>query len=117
MKKMVKLNNRNDWELLLKEACHSSEIIIFKSSPYCGTSALCEKIFNEWFYNLCEDTEITCVKIDVIEARPLSNLIAAEFGVRHESPQVIWLDTNSKVKWHQSHLAITEDALTGLITY
>jgi bacillithiol system protein YtxJ len=116
MKKIIKLNNRNEWEILIKEAGNSREIVIFKSSPYCGTSALCERIFDEWFNNICENTEITCVKIDVIEARQLSNFIAAESGIRHESPQVIWLDKNRKVKWHQSHFSITEETLTGLLT-
>jgi bacillithiol system protein YtxJ len=115
MKKIVILNNKSDWDLLLQEPSDSLEIIIFKLSPYCGTSALCEKMFDEWFSNLNRNYEITCAKLDVVAARPLSQYIAAEYKVKHESPQVIWLDKNKKVKWHNSHFAITDSALTDLL--
>jgi bacillithiol system protein YtxJ len=90
MKKMIKLNSRNQLDILLMEPGNAAEIIIFKSSPYCGTSAVCEKVFDEWFNNLSENYDIICVKVDVIEALSLSSYIADEFGIKHESPQALY---------------------------
>jgi len=115
MKKIVILNNKNEWEKLLGESGDDTEIIIFKFSPYCGTSASREQLFEEWFSGIDDELNITCARIDVVESRPLSQYIAAEYNIKHESPQIIWLDKMKNVKWHDSHYSITVSALTGLL--
>ena len=47
----------------------------------------------------------------MIAARELSRGVAKELGVKHESPQAIWLDLSGSVRWHESHGGITADAL------
>jgi bacillithiol system protein YtxJ len=49
-------------------------------------------------------------EIVVQEARPLSDLVARETGIRHESPQVI-LFRNGKAVWNASHHGITAENL------
>jgi bacillithiol system protein YtxJ len=115
MKKIVILNNKNEWEQLLQESGSLSEIIVFKFSPYCGTSSSCEQLFDRWFSGIDDELNIICAKIDVISARPLSQYIAAEYNIKHESPQVIWFDKMRNIKWHESHYSITVSALTGLL--
>jgi bacillithiol system protein YtxJ len=44
--------------------------------------------------------------VDVIAERPLSQLIAAKTGVRHESPQAL-LVKDGKVIYSDSHLGIS----------
>ena len=48
--------------------------------------------------------------MDVRAERPLSQLIAARTGVRHESPQIIIL-RNGAVVWSASHGDITAGAI------
>ncbi len=48
--------------------------------------------------------------VDVLGSRPLSQALAAQLGVRHESPQVILLHAGAAA-WHASHSAVTADAI------
>lgn len=47
----------------------------------------------------------------VVEERDLSNEISQRFGIRHESPQVFVIRAG-QVRWHGSHGAIVEDAVS-----
>ena len=49
-------------------------------------------------------------EIVVQEARSLSDLVARETGIRHESPQVILL-RNGEAVWNTSHHGITAESL------
>ncbi len=49
-------------------------------------------------------------EIVVQEARPLSDLVARETGIRHESPQVI-LFRNGEAVWNTSHHGISVASL------
>ena len=46
----------------------------------------------------------------VIEDRPVSNHIAEEFEIKHESPQILLFD-DGKVSWSTSHWKITRDSI------
>jgi bacillithiol system protein YtxJ len=48
--------------------------------------------------------------VKVIESRPVSNEIATEMHVKHESPQVL-LIRDQEVLWHTSHWNITFEKL------
>ncbi|WP_408007243.1 bacillithiol system redox-active protein YtxJ [Pseudalkalibacillus sp. A8] len=48
--------------------------------------------------------------LNVQESRPLSNQIADEFNIKHESPQ-IFMFSNNKVLYHDTHWSITYSAL------
>jgi bacillithiol system protein YtxJ len=106
-----KIKSDVDWQQLKEN--HSSETLIFKYSPMCGVSFNVERKFNNWLENLPEDKNLTCAKVNVITARALSREIAAELNITHESPQLIWLDEEGKVKWHASHYDINEDELNS----
>ncbi len=111
MKKIIVINEIKDWEKYKQENYNGSETIVFKFSPVCSISRAVENIFDRWFTNLPEETNINCIKIDVINSRVVSNKIAGELDVMHQSPQVIWLSQNNKVKWSESHYSITESEL------
>jgi bacillithiol system protein YtxJ len=50
----------------------------------------------------------------VVEDRPVSNAIASELGVVHESPQALYLD-NGEVVLEQSHYAIDVAEFVALV--
>lgn len=88
-------------------------LLIFKFSPNCPISRSVERDVDAWYAALPEDVALTCVKVDVINARPLSQQLAQELHVPHESPQAIWLAPDQHIHWHASHWAITSAALNS----
>lgn len=96
----------------LKEACRGRcGILLVKLSPICPVSAAAERAFDAWAAAQPESPGFETATIDVIGARSLSRGIASELGVRHESPQVLWLGPGLSVLWHASHDAITRESL------
>ena len=111
---MMKLNvirTLADWEKFKTDKPSDGQLIIFKRSPICPTSISQEEIFDEWMDDLPDEEELSIVKVDVIAARPVSQQIANELNIDHQSPQVIWLDQQWKVLWSASHYQITRDKL------
>jgi len=91
------------WELFEAQVRAGGMLLLFKHSPRCGISAMAEEEIqvaekNRGFPDV--------VLVDVLESRALSQRIAAETGIRHESPQVI-LFRNGTPVWHCSHQSIT----------
>ena len=111
MKKVTELSSAGDWENVKEKHDGATEIIIFKISPICTVSLVAERIFDMWFSQLPDDTKLLGLKIDVIKSRELSQKIAREFEIIHESPQIIWLDKSLNAKWHDSHHRINEKSL------
>ncbi|GAA3329000.1 bacillithiol system redox-active protein YtxJ [Ectobacillus funiculus] len=57
-----------------------------------------------------KDTNTSAAIVLVIEDRPVSNQIAEQFGIKHESPQIFLLE-DGQVRWNTSHWKITKEAL------
>ena len=116
MKKIIELNEIKDWEEFKQNNKENCETILFKFSPVCSISNSVENMFDRWFANVPEEININCLKVDVINSRPVSRKIAADLDVLHQSPQIIWLTQNARVKWSESHYLITESALDANLT-
>ena len=112
----IKLNTVEQWEALKSELAPPSELMIFKYSPVCSISSVVEDDLDSWLSGLPENTNIKCAKLDVIEAKAVSSKIAAELNVKHESPQLIWLTGDLKIKWTASHYDITKTQLDFYLT-
>jgi len=102
------LKSIEDWQEVLDKSSETS-VMIFKHSTTCPISA---RAWNE-FQSYLADTphpETEYVMVKVIESRPVSNRIAQDLQVRHESPQAILLQ-HRKAVWNASHGAITQSSL------
>ena len=115
--KIDKLKDTSDWEEFKKEAAAGNELIIFKFSPVCGVSFYAENIFRDWADELQESIRLRLSKVNVISSRKLSQQIAVELNVSHESPQVIWLRTDLSVKWNASHYEINKAEMDKNLTF
>lgn len=97
------LTSANQLEAIKAES-HQQPVIIFKHSTRCSISrAVLDRVERNW-----NQSELTTAKpyfLDLLEYRPLSNQIAVEFTVEHESPQaiVIW---QGKPVYAKSHFDI-----------
>lgn len=84
----------------LKKFSIDKNILIFKYSPNCGVSYvvrnLLEREWNEGEMNM------KTYLLDVISDKQISKLIESEFGIEHESPQVLILN-KSKPVFSASH--------------
>lgn len=80
--------------------------LLFKHSTTCPISAKA----NEEFLAYVQGSETPAAIVHVIEDRPLSNRIAEDFGIKHESPQIFLLE-DGEVRWNTSHWKITRQAI------
>jgi len=102
----------DEWNSIL-DGSESRPVVVFKHSTTCPVSANALKEFNAYLDDKPKsDTEYVLVK--VIESRPVSNQIAEDTAVKHESPQIILLDKKAKV-WSASHWSITKAHMTAVL--
>ena len=77
-------------------------VVIFKHSTTCPISAAA--------YDEMEQVASEVVLVEVQRARELSREIEKQTGIRHESPQVLVLESG-KVVWSASHFKVKARAL------
>jgi bacillithiol system protein YtxJ len=77
--------------------------IIFKDSRTCGISAHAKHRLEMGFGLIAEKVDFHY--LDLLTYRPISNLVAQELKVTHQSPQIILLK-NKQVVYTSSHHAI-----------
>jgi bacillithiol system protein YtxJ len=94
----------------LKEQSAQKVQLIFKHSTRCSISAMAlERLERGWRPELNES--IQAYYLDLINYRPLSDLIAEKFEVRHESPQVLLIHKGD-CSFDSSHFQISMDAIS-----
>jgi len=108
---LEKLSDKKEWKELIKNSSNDYELIIYKHSPICGLSHLADNILDDWRNVHRDNNYIKILTVDVIYSRALSRRIAKDLKIVHESPQIIWLDKELKVKFHASHYDINEEEL------
>lgn len=80
-------------------------ILLFKHSTICPISACAWREVQHFIKNSPDDVLVAMIK--VIESRSVSNQVAKDLGVNHQSPQVLLL-SNRQVLWHASHHSVTQ---------
>lgn len=92
----------------IEQASHQQPVVIFKHSTRCSISATAlSRLERNW-----KDEEMIGVRtyyLDLISYRTLSTRIVHEFGVEHQSPQVLVIQNGESV-YDASHwdIAYTE---------
>lgn len=89
----------------IKELSKSKPVLIFKHSTRCSVSSMSlDRLLRNW---KTEDGEkVVPFFLDLIAFRALSDQVEDEFGVPHESPQVI-LIRNGIAVYDNSHFGIS----------
>ncbi|WP_126650833.1 bacillithiol system redox-active protein YtxJ [Chryseobacterium aureum] len=86
------------------ENSFQNKIAIFKHSTSCFISRTVLKNFEKEVEN--SDQEVDVYYLDLLAYRPISNKIAADFEIRHESPQLIVIKNGKPVN-NASHQDIS----------
>jgi bacillithiol system protein YtxJ len=88
----------------IREESKENPILIFKYSSRCSLSRMAlDRLERNW-----EEEDMSQVKpyfLDLITYREISNRVAHEFDVEHESPQILIIE-NEKSIYDKSHMAI-----------
>ncbi len=87
---------------------YNKKIVIFKHSTRCFISKTVLKNFENEVAQ--SDKNLGYYYLDLLNYRSISNQIAQDFGVEHQSPQIIVLE-NGKMQHHASHEQITHDQI------
>lgn len=96
----------------LVEESKSQYVLIFKHSTRCGISRFSLQNFETEF--IPNPLKVSLYFLDILNHRELSNAIATQFEVVHQSPQVIVI-RNSNVVYAESHGQISAEDLQRLI--
>jgi bacillithiol system protein YtxJ len=101
----------DEWNQVLKTSLRKP-VLLLKHSTACPISA---NAWREWHSFVSEAPQhVLYVMVKVIESRPVSNQIASDLQVKHESPQAILIQ-NQKAVWNTSHWDITKSRLKQVI--
>jgi len=83
---------------------HEQPILIFKHSTSCSISAAAKgKLERQW-----DEAGLTDAKLyylDLLRFRSVSNEIARQFSVQHESPQLLLIQ-DGECRYNASHMSI-----------
>jgi bacillithiol system protein YtxJ len=90
----------------LNETSANKPQLIFKHSTRCSISTMAK---NRLYKNALPE-DIDFYYLDLISHRDISNKIAEQYGVHHESPQVL-LIKNGKCIYNESHSGIYMDEI------
>lgn len=113
MAKINAITQMDEWQTLWDAAKSESAgaVLLLKRSPICPTSHYIEEIFKAFVADLPESEKLRVYSVDVIGARPISQRIAADTDVTHESPQALLIKGGRKIAWHASHGDIDDESL------
>lgn len=91
---------------------NGNKFFLLKHSLTCPVSHAAYKEYQKY---ADEHQDVPTYFLAVQDSRPLSNEIAEEFQIKHESPQAI-LFANGKALWNASHWKITNRSLVNALT-
>ena len=106
----INLNSSEQLNEIIEQS-NESAVLLFKHSTRCSISSMAKSRFEkEWKL----DNEVCqTYYLDLITFRPISNEIAENTGVEHQSPQVIVLK-NKEVIYQASHNGIDANEIQAL---
>lgn len=99
----VHLESLDQLEGIVEKSKHRPQII-YKHSLTCGISGMTLRMFNGSYE---QGTECDLYFLTIQSHRDISDAVVSQFGVRHESPQLLIIK-DGKVTFHTSHGAISE---------
>ncbi len=103
MPNWTKLQHPNQIQEIV-ERSYITPCIIYKHSTRCSLSSISRyRLESDWDF---QDAEVVAYFLDVIADRDLSRMVAEQFNVHHESPQLL-LICNGECIYDASHLDIT----------
>ena len=100
------------WNRLF-EGSADKPVVVLKHSTACPVSS---NALDEYESYLAKEpnNDVEYVMVKVIESRPVSNQIAGDTGVKHASPQILYIK-NKETVWNTSHWSVTRAHMTAVL--
>lgn len=102
----------DEWNSAFEESA-ARPVVVFKHSTTCPVSANAYDEFKQYLQGSPRE-DIDYLLVKVIESRPVSNQIADDTAVKHESPQIILIEKKAKV-WTASHWSVTKAHISAVL--
>ncbi|MDG0811306.1 bacillithiol system redox-active protein YtxJ [Cohnella rhizosphaerae] len=102
----------DEWNALLAKSAERGQVIL-KHSTTCPVSANALSEY-EAYLKAAPNPDVDYTLVKVIESRPVSNQIAEDLNVKHESPQIIYVKDKAKY-WSATHWAVTKAHMTAVL--
>jgi bacillithiol system protein YtxJ len=107
-----KIESVNELEAILRESAERP-VLFFKHSLTCPISSRAFSEFEQYLESPEARPTRNCLII-VQTAREVSQQLAEQLGVQHESPQAIVV-RHGRAIWNESHFGIKSDRLTSAV--
>lgn len=101
----IPLTSETQLQEILEKSIHTPQLI-YKHSTRCGVSSAAKSRLE----NSVPPPGVDFYFLDVLTHRPLSQKIAKDLGIRHESPQIL-LIRNGQCVYDESHQGIRMDRI------
>lgn len=98
------IKSEEDLEKVIKQS-YENRVAVFKHSTSCFISKTVLKNFEKEIEN-SDEQNVSFYFLDLLAFRPISNKIAEDFGIRHESPQLIVIEDGKAIN-NASHQDIS----------
>lgn len=105
----IPLQNEGQLEKL-KEQSNTRPQVIFKHSTRCSISAVAKSRLEK----VQPPVNIDFYFLDLLSFRHISSKIADEFGIEHESPQILVI-RNGECVYNESHMGISMKDIMGQV--
>jgi bacillithiol system protein YtxJ len=105
------ITDETQWNTALALSEHQA-VVVFKHSTRCSVSSMALRMF-ERDWNL-DESQVKPFFLDLIAHRQISNLIAQQTRVEHESPQLIVLK-GGKALYSASHQDISAQNVKNIV--
>ncbi len=96
------LNDNQEWNTILMDS-YAKPQVLFKHSTRCSISLIAKSRIEKSL-----TAQDSFYLLDLLQHRYISNQIAQDLHIKHESPQVLVIK-DGKCIYHESHTAITYD--------
>lgn len=101
-----------EWNEIIATSSERGQVIL-KHSTTCPVSSNALQEYEEYLKDT-PNQELDYTLVKVIESRPVSNKIAEDLNVKHESPQIIYMKEKTKY-WTSSHWSITKEHMRAVL--
>ncbi|CAH0118142.1 MULTISPECIES: bacillithiol system redox-active protein YtxJ [unclassified Paenibacillus] len=102
----------DEWNHMLEASANRGQVVL-KHSTTCPVSANALREYEQYLQDQPNEG-LDYVLVKVIESRPVSNQIAEDLALKHESPQIIYIKDKAKY-WSATHWAVTKEHIKAVL--
>lgn len=112
MAQWKEISTMDEWNSVLEQSAERPAVIL-KHSTTCPVSASALEEYDEYL-GKSPNENIGYYLVKVIESRPVSNQIAEDLKVKHQSPQILYFKNKESI-WNTSHWSVTAKHMAAVL--